>query len=384
MAPDDNPTAPDEFGFTAEERAAFDGNREATQDTPVAATPSEAPATPEPAAVTPPPAAVDPAAAAVDPAASAAPQDGVPGPDDDEDDDDVVPPGIDPKTGKTFRKRVNYNKYRRMAERAQLAEGKANELAANMARMDERLKIFTDVLQETPQQQQAAADADPEPNPQEDLFAYLAWQRRQIGRMEQDLKTRETRETQTTEVQKAERDFRGAYIADTKRFLVTKPNFPQAYRHLIDTRERQLRALGHEDPSEIESIVQREERSLALQAYQRGQNPADVLYRAAVAYGYSEPVAGQAAAAAPAANGGAPVAQSAANGAVVPAKVDVAAQIAAVKTALPAGQSLSGGAGGAAPQVLDRTHLADLPQAEFDRVYDSLTPEQQRAIMGGA
>lgn len=368
------PAAPggDDYGLSAEERAIYEGNRNAPNE----------PAAPEPAVASPDPAAAAAATATPsDPAAAA--QGGVPGPEDgEEDDDDVTPPSIDPKTGKLFRKRVNYMKWQRAVERAKTAEGKITELSANIARMDERLKIFTDVLQETPAQQQAAAAADPKPDPKEDIFAYIEWQDREIARIGGKLNDRETKDAQSTERQNAEREFSTAYVADSKRFQAQQPDFPQAYRHLIGVREIQLAELGY-DENQIVEIVQREERALALQAYKSGKNPAERLYAVAKTFGYTPPAAAATPtpAPAPAANGGALA--PAANGAVVPPRVDVAAQINGVKAALPAGQSLSGGAG-AAPPVMDMAYLESLPPHEFSRIYESLSPEQRRAVMGGA
>jgi hypothetical protein len=147
----------------------------------------------------------------------------------------------------------------------------------------------------------------------------------------------------------------------------------------MNMRDQQYLALGLEDRNARRDRINAEEAEIVRSAYAAGINPADRLYRVAVASGFNAngaaaPVPGNGAAAAVMPTGNAPM----------PAP-NVAAEIAAARNGQRAALSLSQGGGAPADQLTPQL-LADMPQDQFNRIKERIertNPSRWRELMGG-
>lgn len=286
-------------------------------------------------------------------------------------------------------------------ERRQAAERTISEKDQTLARLDERIKLINEALGGPAQPGGAPVPAeDPEPDPQTDIFAYVAWQGRQLKRAHEQITELGT----TFSDQQAETTLKTNYINDINRYVRTPEgsHFAAAYQHLVNARGNQLQAIGHTDPAKINEMIAREERNLVKQAIENNKSPAQVLYAVAQSFGFIAPAASPAPGAAPpaapaAAAPAAPAAPAAtptlaqvaagapANGGAAPAAAapgTAAAEIAAIAAAQPMAMSLSiaGGQGGA---TLTPQMLADMPQDQFEQLLARLSPSAQKALLSG-
>lgn len=101
---------------------------------------------------------------------------------------------------------------------------------------------------------------------------------------------------QRTEREKAENQYRedqrvwGVYGQSVNAFRKVQPDNDAAVGWLADVRRNQLRAFGM-NPGDIERTIQAEERQAVFSAYQRGDDPAEMLYKWAVATGWKPEMA---------------------------------------------------------------------------------------------
>lgn len=145
--------------------------------------------------------------------------------------------------------------------------------------------------------------------------------------------------------------FTNAYASRAQEFAKETPDFKDAYKFVVDSRVRELQAIGY-DATTAAQMAQNDELNIAGKAFQDGKNPAQVLYTLAEARGYKK--ADPAAAAAP--NGsGAPPPDPMAR---LESKLDTIAKGQA------AGKSL-GGSGGAPGESLTLESLAGMSDTEF-------------------
>lgn len=389
------PTA-DHDGFTEEERSQFEGMREVP----------DAPSTPEPTA--PAPAEATPAPQNGAPAVQAPAALEAEG-DDGEDDDapasnGAATPAVPGQEAKQAPRRVNYAKFQRLEAKYKDLQSKFSEKEQTTTRLDERLKLLNEAL--TPRtQQQAPVEEDPEPDAEKDIFGHNAWLKRQLVKQGEALAAiQEGRQTETHETQIAR-----TYEDDARQFVSREPNFVPAYQYLMNSRLSELAmyyfgkdlteegvALTAQEIQKIKSTAAGEERQLVAEALQQGQSPAQRVYQLARARGFKPQAAAAPAAPRPAANGAANPTNGAAaptngqaapaplatNGGAAPAAPSVSDEIARIKAGQEASLSLSGG-GGVPSVPFTAQKLADMPQAEFDRLMDTLNPDEVRALMGG-
>ena len=384
--------APDD-GLDAAERTQFaDMQRETSAPPSTDAPPADAPADGAPA-----------------PADGAKPAAGAPaaGADDDEDDEPAAPAGgaaPAPGAGDRTPRRVSFSKYKRETEALQAKvtslEATDRERAQAQARLDERLKIINEALA-TPAAEAGpkapplpAAEDDPEPNMEEDIFAWNQWNRRETLRLQQEV--REGRQTQQAEKQteQAERETNTTYLQDAEAYAGHEPNFVPAYQFLMGSRVAELavhyfgkdlsvegQKLTQQEYNKISQTIVAEEKTIVQGALKAGRSPAAQLYAIAKSRGFRPP-----APAADAKPNGAAKPAAAAAGAVPGAlgteqPASVVDEIRRVQSGQDAALSLSGG-GGAPPAALDAVKLANMSQEEFERVVESMAPDQLDKLMG--
>lgn len=337
-------------------------------------------------------------------------------------DDDVaaVPPPPDGQQEPQRRqRRVPMREFQAAQERAATLERQLQEQAVRNARVEERLTILQQAIQE-PAQPEPQEQPDPRPDPQQDIFGYIAWQEREMGRLRDALNGTSTKvneyERQITEGQ-AEMDGERRYFESMNTFAGHQPDFINAYNTAIRGRAAQLigeqygnqvtdaQLQGIRDgsiriPQQIADQLRQEERGLYKQAFERNMDPAAVMYRYAQSFGYRPPAPNGNGAAAPAAapaatpalggltpqqNAPAPQRQQQQPGA--PGAPNAADVVSSIQRGQRAAQSLSN-AGGSAADIgqLTPQQLADMTDEQFAAVVAELeakNPQQLRELMGG-
>lgn len=263
-------------GLSAEEQAQFDSMRESALpagsniQSPDQITPPADPA-PAPAPVT---------------KADAPPP--TPEPADDEDIETIKDATgkevIDQRTGKPQR-RVSFQKYQRaMAEMEGLKKQLA-QTAEERHRIDERLKIINEALT-TPEPavpEKTPEELDPEPDPEQNIFEWVKWSKREQQR---EREARTQLETAWRE-EREDRQMAGNYQQEAVRFAGAEPNFWGAYQFLLNLRSGQLRAAGWTDETKIAQQVVKEEKGLVRNAFTDGESPAKRIFDMAKAAGFA-------------------------------------------------------------------------------------------------
>lgn len=279
---------------------------------------------------------------------------------DDDDEDD------EPEHAKDRQKTVSYKKFERTRKKL-LAEAtsakteasenarKLAELNEKFARGDERLRLLSEAMAPRPED---TVQADPRPDPEQDIFAYVKWQDRQLEKL-----NAQVGETRDTIAERGQADtLKNEYQADALSFARETPDFGAAYSHLLNTRGAMLESQGY-DTNQIRQIVFNEEKQLVERAKATGKRPAAMVYALAQQLGYrkADPPAVQAQTE-PVKNG---------NGAEVKpngeAKPSVTEEIARIQAGQAASKSLSG-AGGAASDISLET-LSGMSDKDFDAFY---------------
>jgi hypothetical protein len=370
-------------GFTDEERAQF---AEMEKDT------SEPSPTPEPAPTpAPQPAPIaadgdddeDEEEAAAEPAGGAAPASGDPGapPVAGAPGEPAAPGTVVPK------RRVSARKYERAEEARKVAETERDTLRQNQARLDERMRIINEALTAPAQPVKTAAEEDAEPDAEKDVFAWIAWKKRDDVRVREEIA--ELRTGRQAEVE--DTTLANTYTEDARSFAATEPNFVPAYQFLMANRTYELAQyffgkdlteqgvqLTTEELGKIRGTIGNEEKQLASEAITMKQSPAKRVFALAKARGYRP------AAAAPAAktNGAAAPAAAAPGGlAASAAAPSVVAEIANIKAGSEAARSLSTG-GAAPPNPLTPEKLANMSDEEFGALVDGLSPTETKELFG--
>lgn len=367
--------------------------------------------------------------AAQDGAAQQGAQAGAAGQQADEEDtiEDDGTPKIDPATGlaKPPPRRVNWNKYDRMQQRAKKAEATAQEREQALvqaqienAKVMERLTLLAEALgggrAQQGQQQQQQEDKEP---PEDDVFAHQAWLKRKTLRLESQLNDM----MQGNQEQNADKQVISTYQSDAAMFSQQVPEFPMAYNFLLASRAMELSQLMFgknpqttqltaAEMTELRDSIAQEERSLVTRAIQQRRSPSAVLYDLAKGRGFEQYMAqaraqqqggqqqqqggqqqqpaqqqaGQQGAAPPLQpqqqNGQQQPAQGQQQGQGAPS---VTERLATLRNGQQAAQSLSQGVGVSTVQLTPQA-IVDMSDADFAALYDSLTPAQQRSAMGGA
>jgi len=253
--------------------------------------------------------------------------------------------------GKTKRRVVDSRALKAEREARKAAEAELTRYRENYTRVDERLKMLSEVVS------QPDAPAAPEPDeapidPEQDIFGAY----RQLQKQLEQIKSSTTEMRTQTETERQTNALVSTYRQDAAAFRQATPDFNDAYNFLLDKRGQQLKALGYGD-AEIATALYNEEINLASRALSMRQSPSQQLYALAQSMGYAK-----AAPVAPAAQ--AAPATTAVPAAPVAAAPSVTAEIEAIKAGQNTSRSLSSG-GGAAGEELSLEALANMPDKEF-------------------
>lgn len=274
--------------------------------------------------------------------------------------------------------RVSYHKFRRVEERLKATEAREAELREKFARGDERLKLLAEALAPPKEGEGDPAKADPAPDPEQDIFAFVRWQGRQIDRLGKALDgTRgEIGQTRETIQQREQADeLKTAYQRDAVTFAQKTPDFVHAYNHMLGTRAQMLEDQGY-GADDIKGILANEERGLVQRALQANKSPAEMIYGIAQRFGYRKADATQVSDTATTEGETAAQAKPAAQTNGKPSATQI---IESVKKGQEASKTLSGTGG--ASQGLTVEALLAMPEDEFNAMVRS-KPKTVEALMG--
>lgn len=312
----------------------------------------------------------------------------------DDDDADEAPAAQAPADGQQQpqqreRRRVSRREFESERQARLKAEQTLQEQAVRNARVEERLSLLQQALQEPTQPDQPQAEIDPE----QDIFGAYRQTRDQLKSLAAEVNAyKEQLATGQAEMEAERR-----YFDSLNRFAGKQPDFLNAYHTAIRGRAAQLVGESYSDvtdeqlagiregtigiPQPIADQLRQEERSLYRTAFEQNRDPGAVLYRYAQSFGYRPPQQPKPNGAAPASAplGGEPAAQPAptapARAAGTPTATDV---INSIQRGQAAATSLSK-AGGSAPDAeLTPQALADMSEEQFAALFNELQARGDR------
>lgn len=98
---------------------------------------------------------------------------------------------------------------------------------------------------------------------------------------------KEAAEQQQREQQEFNSRFVNAYASAAREYAKEQTDFPDAYKHLYQTRVDQLEAIGYDHASAVK-LAENEERNIVWKAMNDGVNPAERLYALSQKMGYAK------------------------------------------------------------------------------------------------
>jgi len=317
---------------------------------------------------------------------SVAPAAAAPDADDEEGEDTAaaVPdqPGQQPNK---HRRRVPFREYKAVEDRAAAAEREPQQMRVNNARVEERLNLLQQALQEpTPPEAEAQ-----KPDPEQDIFGYAKWLEDQLNAVAEKVNGYEQQIT----TGQAEMERERQYFESLNTYAAHKPDFTHAYNYLMRSRAAELVAREYpqvtEDqlrgivegtiriPQQVANSLRQEERDLYRSAFEGRRDPAADIYRLATMRGYRTPQAPQQTTApvTPPVTGLAtpppvparPAAPQAPTG--TPTATDV---VASIQRGQGAAMSLSNAGGVAADTQLTPQMLAEMSEEQFANLFNEL------------
>jgi hypothetical protein len=397
------PSEVDEFGLTPDERAAFDGMKDADKGLP------EAPEEPEEAPA--------PAPAPEEPKqkldAPPAPPKKVEAPEEDDEPDQVT---RDPRTGKEQRT-ISYGKHQRLLKKAredaEALRAQAEEGRINHAKLTERLAILNDALTAPPpppqltpqeQEQQRRQEALQNPmledtiDPSIDLAGSIAqMQRRQIFMAQANMYQQEATQEQLADQQMV-RDFtrdaemfsrseEGQHFfgdAGAYQFLKNSRLCELAYRMFRKDPTNVNDKFTQKEINQLVSSYNEEERDLVGDALQNGVSPSQTIMWYAKGRGWRPPQPAAPPPAPPPAPASARKSPLAPPAAVPPPQPSnsAVARIQSETAGAAASRSLSDGGGVPPAEPLSIEQLLKMDDEEFGVYIDNLPPQRLQSLMG--
>ncbi len=128
------------------------------------------------------------------------------------------------------------------------------------------------------------ANAPKPPDVDQDPVEFLKYTAKDIAEVKQ---WREQQEQQRQHAE-AQQQFIGAYKASAEEFTSKTPEFKDAYKYLIQSRDQELATLGYMDPRQRHEMIVQDEAQIVALAMQNGANPAERLYEVAKMRGFKK------------------------------------------------------------------------------------------------
>jgi hypothetical protein len=130
--------------------------------------------------------------------------------------------------------------------------------------------------------QAAKKQAEAAPNPDQDIFGAVKHSLREL----EQLKGNYGQIQQQSQQQQVVSTLRSAYVQDAQKVRAEKPDFDDAYSHLIRNRDLELQRLGVADSTQRQAMIEMEELQIVANAVQRDESPAEIAYELAKMRGY--------------------------------------------------------------------------------------------------
>jgi hypothetical protein len=189
----------------------------------------------------------------------------------------------------------------RQSQDAVARESELRDLRERNARLDERMRLFREAIEQPEQQVQPKQKPDCESNP----FEYMAWLEEQVDGLRQNSERTMAQQQENAAYVELTNTFRN----DAAAYARSNPDFWEssrgagdgAYHFLMRSRDAELQAAGYLDPAERARIIMLDERDIVARAFHAKQQnpnapgPAQVLYNLAVSRGYQQRSGGRAA-----------------------------------------------------------------------------------------
>ena len=237
------------------------------------------------------------------------------------------------------------------------------EIAANMARADERLRMIFEAQQREQAAQQAQQQAPQIPNPDEDPVGSIRWIQEQMIAQQRGQQEAHARQQHMTQEQQRQRQYQdqvvNVYRQSAEEMRAANPSFQGAYEFLMYQRAAELGASGMPQEA-INQQLARDEFAFAAEAIQNRRNPAQAIMDVAKARGWN-PAAAQ-------------------------AQGNAADQLQAIKQGQAASASLSsaGTSGNARSGKLTMESLGSMSDKEFaEFIKKDKDGDQWKKVMGG-
>jgi hypothetical protein len=190
-----------------------------------------------------------------------------------------------------FVKTIPFDVFHAEREEHKQTKQRLQELAEFKARMEERFNLAA----AQQQAQQPKTEDDPEPDPNVDIFAHQAWQKRQIDALKAKIEGREQAEQKRNEATQQEAEVWGFWEQSVTAVKNELPDFGDAAQWLSEARSKQLQAYATafdpslNNPKAINQQIDAELRQMVITAKKNGTNPAKAVYDLAKSWGYTGP-----------------------------------------------------------------------------------------------
>lgn len=173
-------------------------------------------------------------------------------------------------------KKVPYGALHEERERRKELQRKVEESDKKVQRMEDRFQKMMDQLSVNQQHQQQIDPYLDDPigtirSKQENLERFLFQQ------------AKEHHDQQNMQV--AQNQFLHRYNESAKAFLQEKPDFKEAYQHLVDSRIGEYMEAGY-SKEQAAYLINQDEASIVAKSYEDGVNPAERMYKLAKVRGY--------------------------------------------------------------------------------------------------
>jgi hypothetical protein len=180
----------------------------------------------------------------------------------------------------------------RLAER----ETELTSLRDRNARLDERMRVFREAMEQPDAAAVAAAQPKVKPDREADPFAYMQWMEERLERVSSQV---EQTATQTQE-RDAAVELTQTFTRDAVQYSRINPDFWESspgardgsYHYLMKSRDQELLHAGYTDPQERLRIIAADERDIVSRAFYAKQrnpsapSPSEILFNLAVSRGY--------------------------------------------------------------------------------------------------
>lgn len=174
--------------------------------------------------------------------------------------------------------------YLRVKSEKTETEKRLSQIATQLIRERERAAVFQEIAGKSRQEPDApVAQEEVEPDPSEDIFAFVAYQKKQIEALRRQIGQVDQTFRQNHEAVQ----IKDAALADLQTFVSREPQFMAAYEHLMRQRHSELEALGYSDETQRDELIRQEAKSIVESAIKNRRSAGETLFKLAKARGFT-------------------------------------------------------------------------------------------------